>query len=118
MDDDVGKLPLIPGLRLPRYFIADTGAPCHMTSSRHALYDFQPWDGHSIRMVNDDSMEVQGVGLLDLLFLIQDDPFVLTLDRVLFVEGLANDLFSLRVMDKAATSSEVATDPYPFLMGD
>lgn len=56
-----------------------------MTSSRHAHYDFKPTYELSIRTVDDSSMEVLGVGLLDFLAPSQDDSFELTLDTVLLV---------------------------------
>lgn len=57
-------------------------------------------------MANDYSMEVQGVGWFDLLFLTQYDLFVLTLDRVLFVKGLVD------CMNRAPTASNADSERY------
>lgn len=63
-DADFCRIPLIPGLQAPRYFIADTEASSHIIGSRHAPYDFEPTDPYAIRAVNDSSMIVIGAGKL------------------------------------------------------
>ena len=71
-----------------------------MVCKRHAVYDFTPDSSHCIRMADNDVVQIKGVGKLDLLFATDDGPFIVTLDRVVVVEGLATDLFSLRAMDR------------------
>lgn len=51
VDANISKLSPIPGLEHPRYSTAEIDAPCHIKSSRHALYYFQSTDARSIRTV-------------------------------------------------------------------
>lgn len=111
LDDAVHhKWFLILGLQAPRYFIADSRASCHMTSSRYALEGFELTDSYAIRTANEVCMTVMGVGKLDLLFPTDDERFIVTPDRTILVIGLANDLFSLCAMDRSGHKFVVSDD--------
>lgn len=51
-----------------------------MTSSRHALCDFEPTDFNEIRTANDDRVKVLGVERVGLLSPSNGEPFLLTLE--------------------------------------
>lgn len=69
-------------------------------------------------MVNDESVEAYVGGRWNFPFPSQDGSFLLTSDRVLFVMGLATDLFFLHAMGEAGHKFERRNGTASLFMGD
>jgi hypothetical protein len=80
-------------------WIVDSGASRHMTSNRDFFTSYAPVSGVSVRLANDEVLHAHGKGEVHLLL----GPLsTATLQEVLFVPGLAKNLFSVA----AATSHD------------